>query len=588
MTYSKKWKVTLIVIFLFPFIILQTDVATAISRGEVVYEIMSALELPIVQGDSEFVDVPKTAQYGNSVQAAKALGILQPFEHFHPTLEATNAEALMFAVRALGLFNEAEILSKINESSGSFMEDDIPIHLITYITIAKEMKPQIHDDIISSPKNNITRDGLDSLINWLRMCKNGLVFEKEFQDSNVTVTIHREGLGRPPKFWLVLVDEIPLNAEARASSLVNNLKNMGLPAFVVRQEWAFQVSVGPFVNYTKAYEVMSGLPKSMRTSIIPYDNSDQSPALFWAAISFDITQVTPKIALASTKFETSKPISLLAEAASAQAAVNGGYFSGTKPIGLVIIDGNIVYMPYKGRTAIGWDNSDKIFISQVKANMKVRVSSSVEFAVEGVNISPTYHGITVYTPEFGLEAKGIQSDALEVMVRNGKITWKQSTATSNRHYIPQDGFLLIARGKSRQFFASVPLGTELLLTSSLEPEEFNHVKWAFQAGPLILANGVEANVNEGFKLNFIDKRHPRTLWGANGSKIYWVVVDGRDPWHSRGVTLSELKSIARRLGIKDAVNLDGGGSSGLWWNGVLINHSPGGRERPLPYIIYLD
>jgi len=52
--------------------------------------------------------------------------------------------------------------------------------------------------------------------------------------------------------------------------------------------------------------------------------------------------------------------------------------------------------------------------------------------------------------------------------------------------------------------------------------------------------------------------------------------------------LHELRSVAKRLGIKDAVNLDGGGSSGLWWKGALINHSPGGRERPLPYIIYLD
>jgi len=65
-------------------------------------------------------------------------------------------------------------------------------------------------------------------------------------------------------------------------------------------------------------------------------------------------------------------------------------------------------------------------------------------------------------------------------------------------------------------------------------------------------------------------------------------VDGRDPWHSRGVTLAELTSLAKRLGMKDAVNLDGGGSSGLWWNGALVNHSPGGRERPLPYIIYIE
>jgi exopolysaccharide biosynthesis protein len=54
------------------------------------------------------------------------------------------------------------------------------------------------------------------------------------------------------------------------------------------------------------------------------------------------------------------------------------------------------------------------------------------------------------------------------------------------------------------------------------------------------------------------------------------------------MTLSELRTLAKQFGMKEAVNLDGGGSSGLWWKGALINHSPGGRERPLPYIIYLE
>lgn len=583
---GRKGKARSIILLVFCLVLLQTSTAAAISRGEVVYEIMSALELPLVQGDSGFVDVSKLTLHGESIQAAKALGILPPFEHFHPTLEAANAEAVMFAVRALGLFNEAEILSSICEFEGD--KSGVPLHLMPYMAIASEMTPKAPDEFLSNPRDNVTRSGLNSLVAWLKNCKNGLIFEKTLRDDIVTVTMHREGIGRPPKLWLVLVDEIPLDAEAKARDLSGYLKNLGLPAFVVRQEWAFQVTIGPFANYIKAYEVLTSLPKHLTASIVPYGAAEESPALFWVALAFDAARVTPKIALSSTEYGTSNPLSEMAREKNARAAVNGGYFSGVKPIGLVMMDGKVVYTPYSGRTAIGWDDSGKIFIGQVRAKVKVKVGTSAEFHVEGVNVAPTYHGITIYTPEFGPEARGLQSDALEVMVRGGKITWKQGAGTAAHHYIPRDGFLLVARGNSRQFFANVVLGTDVEVISTLEPQEFNHAKWAFQAGPLLLTNGMDVNVNEGFKPSFTDKRHPRTLWGSDGSKVYWVVVDGRDPWHSRGVTLHELRSVAKRLGIKDAVNLDGGGSSALWWKGVLINHSPGGRERPLPYIIYLD
>lgn len=581
---GKRIKISSTILLTFFIILSSVCSATAISRGEVVYEIMNALDLPVVQEGTGFSDVSSSTPHGDSIQAAKALGILPPLEQFYPSLEATNAEALMFAVRALGLFNEAEALGAVC----NFQSGDVPPYLMPYMTIAGEMTPKAPDEMLSDPTADVTSLTLGSLVSWLRACKNGLVFEKILQDDVSTVVMHREGIGRPPKLWLVCVDEIPLNSEARARDLAGSLKNMGYPAFVVRQEWAFQVAIGPFANYVKAFEVKSGLPKTMTASIIPYGGAEESPALSWVAIVFDATTVTPKIALSSAEFGTSKPLSELAKAKNARAAVNGGYFSGMRPIGLIIADGNVVYKPYNGRTAIGWNDRGEIYIGQARLVTKVTVGGKVQFNVDGINTPPTYHGISIYTPEFGQEAQKIQSDALEVMVRDGKMTWKQSTATASHHYIPPDGFLLVARGNSRSYFADVPLGTEVSFESALTPEEFGSATWAFQAGPLLLKNGMDVSANEGFKPSFTDKRHPRTLWGCDGSKVYWVVVDGRDPWHSRGVTLAELRSLAKRLGMRDAVNLDGGGSSGLWWNGALVNHSPGGRERPLPYIIYID
>jgi exopolysaccharide biosynthesis protein len=58
-------------------------------------------------------------------------------------------------------------------------------------------------------------------------------------------------------------------------------------------------------------------------------------------------------------------------------------------------------------------------------------------------------------------------------------------------------------------------------------------------------------------------RHPRTAVGVsrNGLTLWVVVVDGRQPDYSVGMTLPELGALMVELGADDALNLDGGGSS---------------------------
>lgn len=58
-------------------------------------------------------------------------------------------------------------------------------------------------------------------------------------------------------------------------------------------------------------------------------------------------------------------------------------------------------------------------------------------------------------------------------------------------------------------------------------------------------------------------RNPRTAAGiaANGKRLLFVVVDGRQLPYSDGMSLRELATLMRGLGARDAINLDGGGSS---------------------------
>jgi hypothetical protein len=86
-------------------------------------------------------------------------------------------------------------------------------------------------------------------------------------------------------------------------------------------------------------------------------------------------------------------------------------------------------------------------------------------------------------------------------------------------------------------------------------------------------------------------RHPRTAvgWDTATSRSYWVVVDGRQPPYSDGMTLPELEWLFLRLGVTDAINLDGGGSTALVLAGRLANRvsEPDG-ERSVSNILALN
>jgi exopolysaccharide biosynthesis protein len=80
-----------------------------------------------------------------------------------------------------------------------------------------------------------------------------------------------------------------------------------------------------------------------------------------------------------------------------------------------------------------------------------------------------------------------------------------------------------------------------------------------------------------------------------GRQLWLVVVDGRQPNYSEGVSLDELGAIMLGLGCWHAVNMDGGGSSIMGLvdrEGQLrVMNSPSGRHlgrpkiRPLPIIL---
>lgn len=64
---------------------------------------------------------------------------------------------------------------------------------------------------------------------------------------------------------------------------------------------------------------------------------------------------------------------------------------------------------------------------------------------------------------------------------------------------------------------------------------------------------------------FYDKRHPRAAFGTDDEGYaYLVVIDGRFKGQADGASIYETAFICHMLGMTDAINLDGGGSTTLW------------------------
>lgn len=121
-------------------------------------------------------------------------------------------------------------------------------------------------------------------------------------------------------------------------------------------------------------------------------------------------------------------------------------------------------------------------------------------------------------------------------------------------------------------------------------------KWhsAIAAGPVLMKDGdIVVPRETDNSSQFHDKRHPRSVMGIDEDGwVYLAVIDGRSAGNAAGTTIYETACICRLLGMSDAINLDGGGSSVLWTEDTgVLSHPSDNKifdhegERVVPSII---
>lgn len=163
-------------------------------------------------------------------------------------------------------------------------------------------------------------------------------------------------------------------------------------------------------------------------------------------------------------------------------------------------------------------------------------------------------------------------------------------------YVIRNGVLYRSNYKNdtEQVFAIYDDGRcETFLSKDISAQQLmdNGVIQMLSFGPALVENGVvTVQESDPDDLETIAGRNPRTAIGMIEPLHYvFVVVDGRTR-ESAGYTFYELANVMLDYGCIEAYNLDGGGSSTLYFNGKVINTPTDGitvGEREVSDIVYI-
>ncbi len=161
--------------------------------------------------------------------------------------------------------------------------------------------------------------------------------------------------------------------------------------------------------------------------------------------------------------------------------------------------------------------------------------------------------------------------------------------------MPRDAVLLTGTGDAARFLRDValprsPAEITMSVRAGSRSVDLGATAVIVGGGPRLLRAGRVAvtAAAEGFRppqspfffRSFVAGRQPRTLAGVRpDGTLLLVTVDGRLPGWSVGMTLPEAARLMRSLGARDALNLDGGGSSTMVVRGEVVNRPADRVER---------
>ena len=316
------------------------------------------------------------------------------------------------------------------------------------------------------------------------------------------------------------------------------------------------------------------------------------PLSMWM-LRLDRTRIDLQAVLANDEIMGVETVGDIAARHKPVAAINAGFFlPNGDPAGVMTIDGRLVSDTRRPRGAVGI-SSDKTGVKLVFARLKATASLVLQnkttpsndgsamatVPIDGIDTTRLRGQLMLFTPSYHADTDTAKGGLEWVIDRQrGRLISGPHRAGKTR--IPPRGYVLSYGGEvAPESLQLLGRNTRVRLDIRYEPVEGEPKSWLVAqdivgGAGLLIRDGrdVEDWSVEQFNQGFAENRHPRTMIGTTADGTVWLVtVDGRQPEVSVGMSLVELRSLARRLGLVNALNLDGGGSTTMWVQGQVVN-----------------
>jgi hypothetical protein len=279
------------------------------------------------------------------------------------------------------------------------------------------------------------------------------------------------------------------------------------------------------------------------------------------------------------------------EAGRPLAAINGDFHRiqyddyGGDPRGLQIRFGEMVSAPVE-KTSFWITPAGVPRIDDIEPDFNV-IWPNGEKTRFGINEERSGNEVVMYSPAMGdvtgtrggTEVIFESAEAGKPLILRAGVSVQAKVRAARRggNSLIQEGTLVLSIGGYVQSRTPIkPAVGDLVTISTLTQPDIKGARTAIGGGPVIVRDSkpLPAHVFKG------NERHPRSAVGWNKNEVMFIVVDGRQPGVSMGMTLRELAEVLVRLKCEEAMNLDGGGSTEIWMGGRILNSPCFGRERP--------
>ncbi|RAI97203.1 uncharacterized protein DUF2233 [Paenibacillus pabuli] len=331
--------------------------------------------------------------------------------------------------------------------------------------------------------------------------------------------------------------------------------------------------------------VLSGAVSAPQTADAKAAISTKVQKVKAAGRSFTVQTVSiPKgtpvtVGLAKKQVGQTATLPSIVKAYGAQAAINGAFFEAYNgapdPYGMLIANGKVIHIGRYG-TTIGFKEDGSAIMDSLQVSLTGKVTDtegkSRSWYATFINRTPSANAsITMlYTPERG-SSVGFKGGTAVVMEK-GIVTKK---VPNTNVAIPKNGSVLVFTGNQKASSDRFTVGSTVEMNYKYTNAAGKEIPWedvvtAVGAGPRLVKDGkVAVNpASEGFKdtkiLNASGARSGIAIM-ADGSVMLATVP---------GATIKEWAAVMQKLGAKQAMNLDGGASSGMYAGGKMLT-SPG-------------